>query len=55
MTPGLVGVPAEFVSGKINTAAPTTTWLNVVATVLKANGVLPSGYDTAQAIDAVLS
>lgn len=55
MTAGLVGVPAEFATGKINTSAPMTTWLNVVATVLKANGVAPSGYDAALPIDAVLS
>ncbi len=55
MTAGLVGVSAEFATGKISTAAPMTTWMNVVSTVLKANGVAPSGYDTASPIDAVLS
>jgi hypothetical protein len=55
MTSGLVGVPANFSTGQISTSAPTTTWLNVVATVLKANGVAPSGYGTALPIDAVLS
>lgn len=55
LTAGLVGVGADFATGKPSTGAPTTTWLNVVATVLKANGVAPSGYDAARPIDAVLS
>ena len=54
MTDGLIGVPASFTTGKLEAAAPMTTWLNVVATVLKANGVDPAGYDTAAPIGAVL-
>lgn len=54
MTSGLTGVAANFTTGQISGGAPTTNWLNVVATVLKANGVAPSGYDPALPIDAVL-
>jgi uncharacterized protein (DUF1501 family) len=50
---GLTGVPADFNTGKLNTGS-NASWINVVNTVLKANGVDPAGFDKAAPINAVL-
>lgn len=55
LSSGLTGVGANFTTGKLETGAPAPTMLNVIATVLKANGVAPSSYDASQPIDAVLA
>ena len=49
----LNAVPADFVTGALNTGS-TTSFMNVVATILAANKVDPSLYSTAKAITAVL-
>ncbi len=50
---GLTGVPADFETGALNQGT-TATWMNVVATILKANNVDPALYSTAKPINAVL-
>ncbi|MBA3396660.1 MAG: DUF1501 domain-containing protein [Deltaproteobacteria bacterium] len=49
----LMAMPADFDTGALNQGT-TTSWMNVVATILKANGVDPSTYSTAKPINAVL-
>jgi hypothetical protein len=49
----LNAIPADFATGALNQGS-TPSWMNVVATILKANGLDPSGYSNAKAIDAVL-
>lgn len=50
---GLKGVPADFNTGALNQGS-TATWMNVVATILKVNGVDPATYSTAKPINAVI-
>ena len=49
----LVAVPADFDTGAIGQGT-APSWLNVVATILQANGVDPSSYSNAKPINAVL-
>jgi len=49
----LVAVPADFNTGAMGQGA-APSWLNVVATILQANGVDPSTYSNAKPINAVL-
>lgn len=49
----LTGVPANFDTGALGQGT-TPTWMNVVATILKANGVDPTLYSTAKPINAVI-
>jgi hypothetical protein len=49
----LNAIPADFATGALNQGR-TASWMNVVATILKANGLDPSGYSDARPIDAVL-
>jgi hypothetical protein len=49
----LNAIPANFTTGALNQGS-VPSWMNVVATILKANGLDPSGYSGAKPIDAVL-
>jgi hypothetical protein len=49
----LEGIPANFDTGALGQGS-TPTWMNVVATILKANGVDPTTYSNAKPINAVL-
>jgi len=49
----LNAVPADFTTGALNQGS-APNWMNVVATILKANCVDPATYSDARAIDAVL-
>ncbi len=49
----LVAVPADFNTGAMGQGT-APSWLNVVATILQANGVDPSTYSNAKPINAVL-
>jgi uncharacterized protein (DUF1501 family) len=49
----LTGIPADFDTGALNQGT-TPTFMNVIATILQANGVDPSTYSTAKPIKAVL-
>ncbi len=49
----LQAIPADFNTGALNQGT-TTSWMNVVSTILDANGVDPSTYSNAKSIKAVL-
>ena len=49
----LNAIPADFNTGALNQGS-TATWMDVVATILQANGVDPATYSTAKPINAVL-
>lgn len=49
----LNAVPADFNTGALNQGT-TASWMNVVATILQANGVDPATYSNAKPINAVL-
>jgi hypothetical protein len=50
---GLKGIPADFDTGAMGQGTPPT-FMNVVATILKANNVDPALYSTAKPINAVI-
>ena len=50
---GLNAIPANFTTGAMGEGEPPS-WMNVISTILKANGADPAAYSSAAPVDAVL-